>query len=316
MEPAPQHDAHLIASENRSWLGRVTCGWKKPELDLENVLRYWRDVHSPSIARRPGIWEYRHFQFDPVRSELFVTDPGPDPAIQFACPADEQLMWTSDVRYASQAGLDAFGAEPTPEIRGHLLGDIDLIVDQSTTYRVVEELGRTYVDRSGRAEPQGAPDRPTFALFLRRRGDEAAFRALLGEVATRWAADPEVIRLRLSLFEAPDMAAERASGYPIKTHPPERQYQAWIDLTVADEAALTRLVAGAGLGREVSVLHAYPVRAIYTSNRDGRPTFVGLRGFPAYAALTALGGYNQAHPSILRWMYGDIAAGVELEAAA
>lgn len=302
----------MIANENRAWLGRVTCGWKKPELELENVLRYWRDVHSPSIARRPGIWEYRHFQFGPVQSDLFV----PDAAIDFACPAGEQLMWTSDVRYASQAGLDAFSAEPEPEIRGHLLGDIELIVDQSTTYRVVEDLGRTYVDRSGQAEPQGAPRSPTFALFLRQRGDEAAFRALLGEVATRWVDDPDVVRLRLSLFEAPDMEAERASGYPIKTHPPERQYQAWIDLTVADGAALGRLVANADLAREVAVLHAYPVRAIYTSNRDGRPTFVGLRGYPAYAALTALGGWNQAHPSILRWMYGDVAEGVMLEAAA
>jgi hypothetical protein len=302
----------MIANENRAWLGRVTCGWKKPDLDLEAVLRYWRDVHSPSIARRPGIWEYRHFQFDPVNAALFAPDSG----IEIACPADQQLMWTSDVRYVSQAGLDAFGAAPDPETRSHLLGDIELIVDQSTTYRVVEELGRTYVDRSGRAEPQGAPERPTFALFLRHRGDGAAFRALLGEVATRWAADPAVIRLRLSLFEAPDMEAERASGYPIKTHPPERQYQAWIDLTVSDEAALARLVAAAGLGSEVAVLHAYPVRAIYTSNRDGRPTFVGLRGFPAYAALTALGGYNQAHPLILRWMYGAVAEGVELETTA
>lgn len=312
MGPALQNDAALVASENSAWLGRVTCGWKKPELELEDVLRYWRDVHSPSIARRPGIWEYRHFQFEPVRTDLFAPGSG----IVFECPAGEQLMWTSDVRYASQEGLDAFGGAPDPETRGHLLGDIELIVDQSTTYRVIEDCGRTWVDRSGKAEPQGAPPHPTFSLFLRRRGDEAAFRALLGEVAEGWAADDAVVRLRLSLFEAPDMEAERASGYPIKTHPVERQYQAWIDLTVRDEAALRRLVAEADLAREIAVLHAYPVRAIYTSNRNGRPTFVGLRGYPAYAALTALGGYNQAHPSILRWMYGDVAAGVELEVAA
>ena len=312
MQTFPRSETELIASENRAWLGRVTCGWKKPELDLENVLHYWRDVHSPSIARRPGIWEYRHFQFGAVRSDLFASDPGLD----FACPAGEQLMWTSDVRYASQAGLDAFGAAPDPETRGHLLGDIELIVDQSTTYRVVEQLGHTYVDRSGQGEPQGARRQPTFSLFLRRRGDEGAFRALLRRVAEKWAGDPAVVRLRLSLFEAPNMEAERASGYPIKTHPPERQYQAWLDLTVTNEATLARLVGEAGLGRGVAALHAYPVHAIYTSNRDGRPTFVGLRGYPAYAALTALGGYNQAHPSILRWMYGEVAEGVELEPAA
>jgi hypothetical protein len=304
-------NAAIAASENRSWLGRVTCGWKKPQLDLEDVLRYWRDVHSPAIARRPGIWEYRHFQFEPVASDLFEPVKGLD----FRCPRSEQLMWTSDVRYASQAGLDAFSAEPDPETRGHLLGDIELIVDQSTTYRVLGDLGRTLVDRSGEAQPQGRPAHPAFGLFVRHRGDEAAFRALLSATAAEWAADEDVIRLRLSLFEAPDMEAERASGYPIKTHPPERQYQAWIDLSLSAPDALSRLVAVSRLADEVATIHAYPVRAVYTSNRDGRPTFVGLRGYPAYAALTALGGYNQAEPAILQWMYGGVADGVRLEPA-
>lgn len=298
----------LAAIENRAWLGRVTCGWKRPELPLEDVLRYWRDVHSPAIARRPGIWEYRHFQFDPVRSDLVAAIVG----VALDCPRDEQLMWTSDVRYASQADLDLFSADPAPATRGHLLADIDLIVEQSTTYRVVEELGHTFVDRSGTGQPQGAPAAPTYALFFRHRGEEAAFRAKLEAVATKWADDQAVVRLRLALFEAPDMEAERKSGYPIKTHPPERQYQAWIDLTVANESDMARLVADADLTPEVSALHIYPVRAVYTSNRDGKPTFVGLRGYPALAAMTALGGKNQAHPALLEWMYGPVAEGVEL----
>ena len=296
-----------LATENQAQICRITCGWKKPELPLDVVRRYWRDVHSPAIARRPGIWEYRHFQYDAVRP-LFAAIDG----VAQECEAGEQLMWLSDVRYADDAALAIFSADPNPEVRGQLLGDIDLIVDQSTTYRVVEELGHTFVDRSGTSQPQGAPAAPTFALFLRQRGDEAAFRAQLGSIAAKWADDPATIRLRLALFEAPDMEAERKSGYPIKTHPPERQYQAWIDLTVESESDLARLVADVDLAPEVSALHIYPVRAIYTSNREGKPTFVGLRGYPALAAMTALGGSNQAHPALLEWMYGPIAAGVRL----
>ena len=302
----------LMATENRAWLGRVTCGWKKPELPLEDVLRYWRDVHSPAIARRPGIWEYRHFQFSPVRNDLF----GPGGAVSYDCPVDQQLMWTSDVRYASQADLDAFGADPDPETRGHLLGDIDLIVDQSTTYRVVEDLGHTFADHSGTAQPQGVPKTPTFGIFLRAQSDEASFRAFLTTLSAAWAKDSGVVRLRLGLFDVPNMEAERASGYPIKTHPTERQYQAWIDLSVVSDADLSRLVDAAELAPYVAALHAFPVRAVYTSNQGGRPTFVGLRGYPAYAALTAIGGYNQAHPLILRWMYGDKADGVALKVVA
>lgn len=297
-----------IDIENQAWLCRVTSGWKKAELPLEDVFCYWRDVHSPAIARRPGIWEYRHFQFDPVREDLFKAQDGVD----FSCPTGEQLMWTSDVRYVDQAALDAFSAAPDPDTRGHLLGDIELIVDQSTTYRAVDDMARTFVDRDAQLPPQGPPRYPTFSLFFRSRADEPDFRSFLKAVATKWSANAAVCRLRSSLFEAPDMAAEKASGYPIKTHPPERQYQAWIDISVETESDLARLVDATDFSEHVAALHAYPVRAIYTSNQAGKPTFVGLRGYPAYKALTAIGGYNQAHNSILRWMYGDVAEGVEL----
>ena len=92
----------LEHTENRATICRVTCGWKKAGLPLDVVRRYWRDVHSPAIARRAGVWDYRHYQFDTVRADLL----GPLDGIALDCPAGEQLMWTSDVRYADDAGLD------------------------------------------------------------------------------------------------------------------------------------------------------------------------------------------------------------------
>lgn len=296
-----------VASENGAQICRITCGWKKDELPLDAVRRYWRDVRSPAIARRPGIWEYRHYQYDAVRT-LF-------PAlgdVEQACPADEQLMWLSDVRYADDAALATFAADPGEQIRGQLLGDIDLIVAQSTTYKAVGDMARTLVDRSAVIPPQGPPPQPAFGLFFRGRSPEAEFRAAIAALAERWAQTPGVVRLRASMLEAPDVAAERAAGYPIKTHPPERQYQAWFDLTLEDEASAGTLPLD-GIAAHVHTLHAYPVAANYTSNCAGKPTFVGLRGYPAYAALTSIGGYNQAQPQILEWMYGPVAAGVTLE---
>lgn len=294
-----------VGVENRARICRITCGWKKPELPLDVVRRYWRDVHSPAIARRPGIWEYRHYQFDAV-TPLFTGLAEVDQQ----CPADQQLMWLSDVRYADDAALALFSADPDPEVRGQLLGDIDLIVDQSTTYKALDEDAVTFVDDSAMIPPQGPPPLPAYGLFFRARGDEAAFHDAMRAVAEKWAQTPGVVRLRLSLLEAPDVAAERAAGYPIKTHPPERQYQAWIDLALAsaDVALPTD-----GLAEQVSAIHAYPVAANYTSNYGGKPTFVGLRGYPAWDALTSIGGYNQAQQPIMRWMYGEVADGVSLE---
>jgi hypothetical protein len=296
-----------VETENRARICRITCGWKKPELPLDAVRRYWRDVHSPAIARRPGIWEYRHFQFDPVRPLFGALDD-----VSQSCPDGEQLMWLSDVRYADEGALATFAASPDGEVRSNMLGDIDLIVDQSTTYKAVGDMARTLVDNTQLIPPQGPPPKPAFGLFFRSRSGELEFRAFVRELAERWSQQRGVVRLRLSLFEAPDMEAERASGYPIKTHPPERQYQAWIDIITEDEAIVQGLPLD-GVAQHVREVHGYPVIANYTSNHAGRPTFVGLRGFPAWDALTAIGGYNQAAPAIMKWMYGDVAEGVSLE---
>jgi hypothetical protein len=301
----------IVETENKARICRITAGWKKPHLPLDVVRRYWRDVHSPSIARREGIWDYRHFQYDPVRADLFAPVPG----IVTTCPDDQQLMWTSDVRYADDEALARFSASPPPEIRAHILGDIDLIVDQSTTYKACDDDAQTLVDNTGDPTPQGLPARPCFQIFLRQKGeDRVAFDSAMRGMAAAWAKAPGVLRVRLSLLEAPDMEAERKAGYPIKTHPPERQYQAWIDLVVDSEAAAAPLL---GLDVEAAALigtaHAYPVTTLCTFNYAGRPTFSGLRGFPAYDALKSLGGFHQAEAGLLQWMYGPVAEGVTLD---
>ena len=106
------------------------------------------------------------------------------------------------------------------------------------------------------------------------------------------------------------MEAERKAGYPIKTHPLEQQYQAMIDLVVQDRAAARQLLttaAGVDVARQISTVHAYPVAARYSSVYGGRPTIVGLRGYPAYQAIEALGADNQRQISLLEWMYGPVA---------
>jgi hypothetical protein len=290
------------AIENQARICRVTCGWKRAELSLDAVRPYWRDAHSPAIARRKGIYEYRHYPLDPVRADLFGAVPG----IVFACPADEVLMWLSDVRYADQAGLDAFGVDPAPEVKAKILGDIEMIVHKSTTYLVLGDNARTLRDRTGDPAPAGPANAPTFQVFFRRRGAEAPFRAAMSALAERWSAAPGVKRVRLSLFETPDMEAERRAGYPVKTHPEHQQYQAWIDLVLENESAAKGLIVAADAA-EISVAHAYPAPAVYTFNYRGRPTIIGLRGYAALAAIRSLKAEHQKDPVLLSWMFGEAA---------
>jgi hypothetical protein len=291
------------ATENKARICRVTCGWRLPHLDLDKVRRYWRDVHSPAIARRAGIYEYRHMQYGPVREDVFA----PIHAIGAAADTEAQLQWMSDVRYADQAGLEAFGADPGAEVKALLLSDIDMIVDRSTTYLALGANAHTYKDEIGNPAPLGPVNAPTFSLFIRRRGEQAAFRARLSSLAEDWAARPDVLRVRLSLFDAPDMEAERKAGYPVKTHPVEQQYQAWIDLTVRDEAACKTMLP-ADLAAHVAEIHTYPAQFVYTFNYAGKPTLAGLRGYCAVEAIGFLDAAQHRQPSLLAWMFGPVAA--------
>ena len=293
---------NLIDIENQAGICRVTAGWKKPELPWEWVRRYWRDVHSPAISRRKGIYQYIHLQYDPVDASVFGQIEG----ISTSAPANAQLMWTSDVRYRDDAALAAFGGDPDEVAKAQLLGDIDLIVERSTTYKCVGDRARTYVDITGNATPQGVPAMPAYSIFLRQKTNEASFFAALRALAERWMKVPGVMRLRLSLCEPPDMEAERKAGYPIKTHPIEQQYQAWIELWATDRSVMQRLLTREDADAIMDA-HAYPIIAYHCFVYEDRPTLAGLRGYPAVEALQALGGNpKQKQLEILSWMYGPI----------
>ncbi|XRQ11888.1 hypothetical protein ACN3XK_13665, partial [Actinomadura welshii] len=54
------------------------------------------------------------------------------------------------------------------------------------------------------------------------------------------------------------------------------------------------LAGGAGgLAGQVRAVHTYPVREIYTIISAGRPTEVGLRGYPAVQTIIAAGADDQ-----------------------
>lgn len=300
----------FVAIENRAAIARTTCGWPKAGLDREAVRRYWRDVHSPAISRRAGVYQYRHSPFDPVDASVFdaVAD------IETSCPADQQIQWQSDVVYLDEAGMGEFMRSPAdPEVVALLLGDIEMIVDKSTTYKAFDDNLHTYVDRTGDPAPLGPAPSPRYGVFFRHRAGvgEAEFRSVLRTLAPAWAEAAGVARVRMNLFDVPDMEAERKAGYPVKTHPVELQYQAWIDLVVDDEAAARPLLkaAGAGLAGVAGAVHAYPAPAIYTFVFGGRPTLAGIRGYAAHDAIEAFGAVHQKDPRLLEWMYGSVIYG-------
>jgi hypothetical protein len=74
------------------------------------------------------------------------------------------------------------------------------------------------------------------------------------------------------------------------------------------------LLAGAAadeLAKHVGAVHTYPVREVYTIISAGRPTEVGLRGYPAVQTIIATGADYQRSEGILNLLYGDAVRGLD-----
>lgn len=308
--------ADIAAIENRATISRTTAGVYKHHgispAGMDLLHRYSRDVHAPAISRRPGIHLYRHFDFGPIREDLFTPIAG----VSYSFPESKRLTGAGHLDYLDERALQAFYDSPdTDEVRKHLLDDIYVIggpPGRTTTYRTTAGNAYTYVDRTGNPTPQGPEKLPHYAILLRRRGGEDEFRAFVRREAVRWSQVPGVLRLRLFLFDVPDMQVESKAGYPVFPAPADEHYEAWIDLIVADDAVAATLISAsdeADYRDQLREIHVQPVPVVYTYVWDGRPTEVGLRGYPAYALIEELNAVNQRQPDLLRWMYGPIVDG-------
>ena len=307
----------IASVENRATISRTTAGvYRYHGVDPvaeDRLHRYSRDVHSPAIARRPGIHLYRHLSWGAVRPDFLPAVTG----ICYDAAEDKRITGAGHLDYLDQRALDAFYRSPDARVRDRLLADLNILggaPGRTTTYRTTAGNAFTFMDSTGEPMPQGVPAIPRYGVFLRARDTGSDFRATVRAVASAWSRIAGVRRVRLHLFDRPDMSVESAQGYPVHPAPADEHYQAWIDLVVEEEslgATLTMEPNGRELTAEVREIHVQPVEVTYTYVWAGVPTVVGLRGFPAWQLITELQAHNQSDPELLRWMYGPAAEGVQ-----
>jgi hypothetical protein len=134
---------------------------------------------------------------------------------------------------------------------------------------------------------------------------------LIEHVAALWNEHLDVLRLRVEPLPPYDRSAMASPGVPHQW-PNDDTYLGWIELAVRNEAVVGDLLASTPtdeLAEHAARIHAYPVREIYTIVSGGRPTEVGLRGFPAVQAITAAGADNQRSEAVLSLLFGDAVRG-------
>jgi hypothetical protein len=121
------------------------------------------------------------------------------------------------------------------------------------------------------------------------------------------------MRLRVEPLPPYDSSAMSSPGVPLQW-PNDETYLGWIELAVRNESVAGDLLAGVHAGEfanQVGAVHAYPIREIYTIISAGRPTEVGLRGYPAVQTIIAIGADYQRSEGILNLLYGDAVRGLD-----
>ncbi|XRQ11889.1 ethyl tert-butyl ether degradation protein EthD, partial [Actinomadura welshii] len=259
---------------------------------------YWRDVHGIMFARVPGLWQYRQLRLAANRPDLWPAVRG----VSFDAPAAAQPQGMPHGLFLSRADLDAFGGrtlarETIPDDTRNFVGRIGALLSPSVR-------GRTLVDRVNVPAVQGRPPAPTFVVCFvaaeavadeAGKAEEAFHRDLIERVARPWSEHPGVMRLRVEPLPPYGRSAMGSPGVELRW-PGDDTYLGWIELAVRDESVVGDLLTGPvarDLADRVRAVHTYPVREIYTIISAGRPTDVGLRGYPAVEAIRAAGAGNQ-----------------------
>ncbi|RKS08123.1 hypothetical protein DFP74_3816 [Nocardiopsis sp. Huas11] len=297
--------------ENAAQRALTAFCWWRDDLPRRVCEDYWRDVHGIMFARAPGLWQCRQLRLAPNRPGLWPAVTG----LSFDVPEAAQPHGIPHGLFLSEADLAAFGRHPLtretiPNDAHHFMG------------RIGSQLtppggGRTLVDRLDDPAMQGPPPVPTFVLcFVARTGaasTEEFHRFLTEHIARPWSEHPSVLRLRVEPLPPYEQSVMASPGVA-HPWPGNDTYLGWIELAVRDEGVLRDLVSGPGaaeLSEQVAAIHTYPVREVYTLICAGRPTDVGLRGYPAVRTILAAGVDDQREENVLELLFGDAVHGLD-----
>lgn len=297
--------------ENAAELALTSFCWWRADLPQDVCEAYWRDVHGIMFSRVPGLWQYRQLRLGANRPDLWPAVQG----VSFDAPAVAQPQGMPHGLFLTEADLVAFGNNPLPKEAipnnaHNFIGRIGALLSPPNK-------GRTLIDRLNDPAIQGPPPLPTFVLcFVPRPGaasTEEFHRYLTDHIAHPWSEHPDVRRLRVEPLPPYEQSAMSSPGVAHQW-PNDETYLGWIELAVRNEGVLGKLLTSSiadELAEQVMAVHTYPIREVYTIISAGRPTEVGLRGYPAVQTITAAGAHNQRSEAVLNLLFGDAVRGLD-----
>lgn len=281
--------------------GKVTLYvllWKKRAIALELFENYWKDVYGPVCARLPG--QYQYWQFNLAHNEGGVWPPLG--GLVGASAPEEQLDGIAELTFKSEADRAKwFSAAKI------LIDDQQNIFRKAIGYKTLPGNSITYVDYIENGAPNGSPVLEKYHCLIRKADGVSLeeFRRYCQEkFAPTLAENEKVLKLRLHLLEPLDNSRPNAGGVD-RYEPPELQYQAALEIAVANRLDLELMLASQEYQEAVKYHHKYvkavkpfPERSAYTLVYDGKMTLAGDRGAKVADLIMKVGAENQLREDI------------------
>jgi hypothetical protein len=165
---------------------------------------------------------------------------------------------------------------------------------------------QTVSDGTGVPAPDGHDGLVRHLLFLRRREGvgTAEFRSFVTDtLVPAWAASAEVLKLRRHLFEEVEVTLDHPGVR--MSRPLNRQYQAAVEVVVADPGGLDRFAASPAwaqvteaISAHCAAVHAVRVNRCITTKYQGAITLAGVRGVAVADVIRRLGASSQLDDAV------------------
>jgi hypothetical protein len=268
---------------------------KKEAISVADFYDYWLNAHVTLPPRFPGInsvW---------LHTVSFDTQvwPSVDGVSDRPAPEDE-FHGVPEATFPTMEDLGAFQGASRVQMEDGIN-----FLSEMLAYCSFGPSTATLVDRTDPA-PDGSDTLLRHLVFLRRRDDVpiAAFRGFVTEtLAPTYADNPEVLKLRRHLFEELDITLDHPGVTMFK--PPDRQYQACLEVVVSDETALRRFAdspawnaTAAGLAAHCAAVHAARVERCVTTKINGEITLAGVRGIAVADLIRKLDAKSQREADV------------------
>ncbi len=291
----------VLEIENQCTVTSTVYAWLRNDTSLETGFTYWRDIHGTLVARIPGKFIYRQLHLKPAINVLSGQfQKYVNPIVQSLQP-----QGIAHTYYLNENELAKF--------KEHRFTQTYLIEDEPNMARLNASLwsrndnAKTLKDISHNLTPQGKTDDDEYVvsfIFDSHVRIESRREKLIN-LSKSLITKPEITRLRYHVLE--DYDDENIPDTKVgHCRPAEVRYNAWLELGVLPKSGLSVLIETdlLPLVTDIKTIHINPIFEKYTIVAEGKPTVVGLKGYPAYQTIMQSGAINQLDEKLLQDLYG------------